>query len=139
MRINRTTAPRRVLVTAAQPGPARPGSARPTSHADSTRFAPPSRPRRPSAPGERRVARGMQGAGAVAREPERGQQPLFLAEQLLGHQRPDPDHLVAVVGVGDDVGVLAEDIEYREAVRRERADPAGRLVPVELALALEAL
>src|SRR5258708_9349825 len=93
---------------------------------------------RGSAPGERRVARGMQFAAAVPGEPERRQEPLFLAEQFLRYERPDTDHLVSVIGVGDDIRVLAENIEYREAVRGEGADPARRLVPVKLALAVEA-
>ena len=81
----------------------------------------------------------MQVAGAVATEPERREQSLLLAEQFPGDQRADPDHLVAVVGVGDDVGVLPEHVEDREAVRGEGADPAGGLVPVQVALALEPL
>src|SRR5713101_6658952 len=92
-----------------------------------------------SAPGERRVARRVQLAAAVAAEPERRQESLLLAEQFLRDQRPDADHLVPVVGVGDDVGVLVEQVEDWEAVRRERADPARWLVSVQIALALEAL
>ena len=42
-----------------------------------------------------------------------------------------------MVGVRDDVSVLAEHIEDGEAVRGERADPAGRLMPVRRTLALE--
>src|SRR6185437_4810164 len=64
---------------------------------------------------------------------------LALAKQFLGDQCPDADHLVPVIGVGDDVGVLVEHVEDWEAVRGERADPAGRLMPVRRALALEPL
>src|SRR5579859_900034 len=80
-----------------------------------------------STPGERRVAHRVQLAGAVTREPERLEQCLPLAEQLLGHERAYADHLVAMVGVGDYVRVLAEGVEDREAVGRERADSAGWL------------
>src|SRR5215471_21087309 len=92
-----------------------------------------------SAPGERRVAGRVQVAAAVTAEPERRQQFLALAQQLPGDQRPDPDHLVPMIGVGDDVGVLVEHVEDGETVRRERADTAGRLVAVCLALPLEPL
>jgi hypothetical protein len=39
---------------------------------------------------------------------------LVLAKQFPGDQRPDADHLVPVVGVGDDVGVLVEYVEDGE-------------------------
>jgi hypothetical protein len=81
----------------------------------------------------------VQLAGLVPAEPEWREQALIFAEQLLGDQRADPDHLVPVIGIGDDVRVLAEHVEDGEAVRGERADPAGRLVPVRRALALEPL
>src|SRR5215475_16130851 len=67
------------------------------------------------APGERRVAGRVQVAAAVAAEPERRQQSLALAKQFPGDQRPDADHLVPVIGVGDDVGVLVEGVEDGEA------------------------
>src|SRR5262249_28470090 len=59
-----------------------------------------------SAPRERRVADRVQLAGLVPGEPERFEQRLPFAEQFPGDQRPDADHLVAVVGVGYHVGVL---------------------------------
>src|SRR5262249_38349382 len=92
-----------------------------------------------SAPGERRVADRMQLAGLIPAEPERCEQRLLLAEQFLGNQRADANHLVTVVGVGDDVSVLVKHVEDGEAVRGERADPAGRLGPVRLTPPLEAL
>ena len=45
-------------------------------------------------------------------------------DDLGGHQRADAEHLVAVVGVGNDVDVLAEHIEHREAVWRKCANAA---------------
>src|SRR6266516_1320792 len=90
-----------------------------------------------SAPGERRVAHRVQVAGAVPAEPERLEKLLLLPEEFLRDQGADADHLEAVIGVGDHVGVLAEHVEDREAVRGERTDPAGGLMPVEGPLPLE--
>lgn len=82
----------------------------------------------------------MRFAGLVATKAERLQQDLPLVYQLLCYERPDPDHLVAVVvRVGDDVGVLAEGFEDREAVWREAADASGRFFKEESSLGLEAL
>src|ERR1700730_7391372 len=92
-----------------------------------------------SAPRERRAAGGVQLARLVAGEAERRQEALLLAEQMRLDKGADADHLVSVVGVGDDVSVLAECVEYREAARGEGADPAGRLVPVKLSLAPQPL
>src|SRR5262249_43347762 len=91
------------------------------------------------APGERRVAGRVQVAAAVAAEPERPQQPWAPAKHSPGARRPDADHLFPVFGVGDDGGFLGEGVEEGEAVGGDRADPAGRLVPVRVALALEPL
>src|SRR5260370_36150353 len=91
------------------------------------------------APGERRVARRVQLPGAVPVEPEGPEQLLLLAEDFPGREGSDADHLVAVIGVGDHVGVLTEHVEDREAIRGEGADPAGRLAPVQGPLALEPL
>src|SRR3954452_6540226 len=88
---------------------------------------------------ERRAAGGMQPPLLEAVEAERLQQPLRSPEHLLGDQSADTDHLVAVVGVGDDVGVLPEHVEDREAVRREAADATRRLLGEQVPLALEAL
>src|SRR3712207_8528862 len=84
------------------------------------------------------MTRGVQPSGLVAREAERFEQGLRLVHELLGHQRPYTDHLVAVVGVGDDVGVLAEGVEDGEAVGGEAPDPTRRLLREEFSLALEA-
>src|SRR5690349_935729 len=84
---------------------------------------------RNSAPRERRMAHRVQLTRLIPAEPERTEQPLLLPEKLPGHQGPDPDHLEPVIGVGDDVRVLPEDVEDGEAVRGERADPARGLVP----------
>ena len=53
----------------------------------------------------------------VAREAERLEQRALFAEQLLRDELAHADHLVAVVGVGDHVDVLAEEVEHRETVR----------------------
>src|SRR5918998_636181 len=92
-----------------------------------------------SAPREGGVAGGVQPSGLVAGEAERFEQPLLLAQQLPGYQRPDPDHLVSVVGVGDDVGILPEHVEDGETVRGEAPDPTRGLLGEEVTLALEAL
>lgn len=81
----------------------------------------------------------MKLAGAVPAEPERREQRLLLAEQFLRDQGSDADHLVAVIGVGYHISVLRERVEDREAVRRERADPARGLVSVQVTLPLETL
>src|SRR5215470_216651 len=81
----------------------------------------------------------MQLSCAVPREAERLEQSLLVAEQLLGHERANADHLVAVVGVGDHVCVLPERVEYWEAVRSERADSARRLRAVQVPLPGEPL
>src|SRR5205085_5686326 len=93
----------------------------------------------PSAPGERRMAHRVQFTRLVPAEPERCQQSLLLTEEFPGHQGPDADHLEPVIGIGDHVRVLPEDVEDGEAVRGEGADPARGLVPVQLTLALESL
>ncbi len=94
----------------------------------------------PLAPRERAVARGMQLAFGVAREAEGFEQRAGPAQQFLGDQLADADHLVAVVRVRDDEDVLAEAVEYGEGIRREAAEPArGLVVLVVPDLALEAL
>ena len=76
----------------------------------------------------------------IARKAERLEQRALLAHQLLRHQLADADHLVAVIGIGNDIDILAEHIEDREIVRREAAEPARLLVLlVERDLALEPL
>src|ERR687889_423207 len=80
---------------------------------------------RASAPREGRAAGGVQPPLLVAVEAERLQQLLPSPEHLLRHQRPHTDHLVAVVRVSDDVGVVPEGVEDREAVRREASDAPG--------------
>src|SRR5260370_35011966 len=92
-----------------------------------------------SATGERRVAHRVQLAFGVTGEAEWLEQRLLVAHQLPGHQVSDPDHLVAVVRVGDDVGVLPESVEDRKVVRRKRTYPAGRRLAIQATLALESL
>src|SRR3712207_4445491 len=75
-----------------------------------------------SAPGKRGAARRVQPPVLVTVETERREQLLGLTEELACHQLADADHLVAVVGVGDDVGVAVEGVEHRKAVRREAAE-----------------
>ena len=82
----------------------------------------------------------MELALLIAREPERLEQLRALAGNLAGHQLAHPEHLVAVIGIGDDIDIVAEHVEHREAVGREAADPAGVFrPPVEMRLALETL
>src|SRR5690348_5360765 len=92
-----------------------------------------------SAPGERGMAHRVQLARSVPAEPERGQQLLVLPEEFPGDQGSDADHLEPVIGIGDHVGVLTENVEDGKAVRGEGADSAGRLVPVEMPLSLKPL
>src|ERR671913_1904491 len=91
-----------------------------------------------SAPWERRVARWVQFSGLVAGETERFQQFLRLVHKLLRHQGTDPAHLVAVVGVGDDVGIVPEGVEDGEAIGGEAPDTARGLPGEQVALPLEA-
>src|SRR5713101_2470114 len=93
----------------------------------------------PSAPGERAVRHRMEPAGGEAREAERLEQVARRADDVVGDQLADADHLVAVVGIGDDVDIVAEAVEHRKAVGGEAADAARRLLLVEADLALEAL
>src|SRR5215510_1203127 len=83
-----------------------------------------------STPRERTVRLRMQLALGEAREAERQQQVALLARDVIGHQFADADHLVAVIGVGDEVGVLAESVEHGEAVGGEAPDAARRLLLV---------
>src|SRR6185312_5113790 len=92
-----------------------------------------------STPRKRAVGLRVQLALGKAREAEWPQQLAFLSHHVVGHQLADADHLVAVVGVGDEVGVVAELVEHREAVGREAADAARRLLLVFRHLPLEAL
>ena len=73
----------------------------------------------------------------VSGEPERLQDAALVAHDASGDQLPYPDHLVAVVGVCDDVDVFPEHVYDREAIRRKGTDPSRRLFPVQAALALE--
>ena len=85
------------------------------------------------------MAHRVQLARSVPAEPERGEQALVLPEEFPGDQGPDADHLEPVIGVGDHVGVLMENVEDGKAVRGEGADSARRLVPVEVPFSLEPL
>src|SRR3954453_262905 len=92
-----------------------------------------------SAPGEGARRYRMQPAFGVAGNPERLEQRARLANDLLRHEFADADHLVAVIGVRDDIAIVAEDIENREGIRREAADAAGLFLVIQPMLALEAL
>src|SRR5215469_17798315 len=81
----------------------------------------------------------MQLSLGEAREAEGLEQVARLSADVVGHELADADHLVAVIGIRDDVDVLAEAVEHREAVGREAADAARRLLLVDGDLALEAL
>src|SRR5215213_2354434 len=89
-----------------------------------------------SAPWERRVARWVQFSGLVAGETERFQQFLRPVPKLLRPQGTDPDHLVAVVGVGDDVGVGPGGGEDGEAIGGEAPESARGLPGEQVARAL---
>src|SRR6476469_7414610 len=81
-----------------------------------------------SAPREWAVGGRMQLALSEPRKAERLKQRALLAQQLLRHQLANADHLIAVIGVSNEVNVLAERIEHRKVVGRETAEPAGILV-----------
>src|SRR5713226_2712747 len=91
------------------------------------------------APGKRRVAHRMEPTLRVSGVPERLEQRLRFAHQLLRHERTDPDHLVAVVRVGHHVHVLVEHVEHRKAVGRERTDPPRWGLVVQGSLPFEPL
>src|SRR3546814_560117 len=84
----------------------------------------------PSAPGIGAVGNGVELPGREAREAERFEQLGASADDVVGDQLTDADHLVAVVGIGDDVDVVAEPIEDRKAVGGEAANAARRLLLV---------
>src|SRR5206468_913559 len=91
------------------------------------------------APGKRAVRDRMQPSFGVPRKAERLKQRAFAAKQLFGYQFADADHLVAVIGVCDDVDVVAKAVEHGKIVRCEAAYAARRLLPVNPVLILEAL
>src|ERR1700688_4816470 len=96
--------------------------------------------RRPnSTPRERTVGYRMEAPLGVSREPERLENRAALAQDLLRDQLSHANHLVAVIGVGHDVAVLAKDVEHRETVRRKCANPTARFLLVQRGLAREAL
>src|SRR5579862_4693322 len=75
-----------------------------------------------SAPREGAVGRGMKFPLGKARKAERLQQIACRSADVVGHQMPDADHLVAVIGIGHHIHVVAEAVEDREAVGGEAAD-----------------
>jgi hypothetical protein len=81
----------------------------------------------------------MEPAFGEAGEAERIEQVAVIAADIVGDQLADADHLVAMVGIRDHIDVLAEAVEHGEAVRREAADAARRLLLIELDLAFETL
>src|SRR5579863_10581936 len=92
-----------------------------------------------SAPREGAVGRGMKFPLGKAGKAERLEQVARRPADVVGHQMADADHLVAVIGIGHHIDVVAEAVEDREAVGREAADAAGRLLLVKRQLALESL
>ena len=70
----------------------------------------------------------MQLALGVARQAERFEQGRRTAGDFFRDQLADADHLEAVIGVGDQVAVLMENVEDGETVRGETADAAGGLL-----------
>src|SRR5688572_33042325 len=93
-----------------------------------------------SAPRERTLRYRVQLALRIAREAEGFEQARFLARDLLRRELADAQHLITMVGVGDDEDVVAKFVEDREAIGSEAAKPARLLVLlVEPDLALEAL
>src|SRR5207245_6339361 len=92
-----------------------------------------------SAPGKGRVAHGVQLAGGVPAELEWLQQVLPFPHHLFRDQGSNSNHLVAMVGVGDDVCVPSEPVEDRKVVRSEGSDSAGGRLALQSALALESL
>src|SRR5207244_2249054 len=76
-----------------------------------------------SAPRERTVRDGMQFPLYITRESKGLEDSAAPSPDLSGDQLDNSDHLVAMVGVGDDITVFTEDVEYRETVGRKRANP----------------
>jgi hypothetical protein len=52
---------------------------------------------------------------------KRIEQGLLLSHDLLGHELADPDHLIAVTGVGNKIAVLLHHVEDGETIRAERS------------------
>src|SRR5262249_4468928 len=84
-----------------------------------------------SAPRERRVAHRVQPAGAVAGEPERLEQRLRLAQQLLRDERAPAPPLLTVAGGRGYLRGLAGGGEHRGAVPRGRPQSPPPPVPVQ--------
>src|SRR5579872_1628219 len=92
-----------------------------------------------SAPRKRAVRSRMQSTLGEAREAKRLEQLTRSPADVLRRERADADHLVAVVGVGDHVDVVAEAVEDREVVGGEGADAPGGLTFEVRKRSLEAL
>ena len=54
-----------------------------------------------------------------------------VAAYLLGHELANAEHLVAMVGICDEVAILSKGIEYRKTVRGKCADTTGGLFLVQ--------
>ena len=81
----------------------------------------------------------MQSAFRIAGEPKRIHQLRRRAQNFFRGELADTDHLKAVIRIGDDVAIFAEDIEDGKAIRCETADPARRFLPILTCLTFEAL
>ena len=68
----------------------------------------------------------MQIAFRVACKAEWLKQRGTLARECLGDQLADADHLVAVVGIGDDVAVVVKHVEHRTTQRMPIPKPQAR-------------
>ena len=68
----------------------------------------------------------MQIAFGVTRIPERFEQCTFAAGDLISDQFTYTDHFVAMIGIGDEIAIVTDDIEHRKTVRRECAYATGR-------------
>src|SRR5687767_6883111 len=81
-----------------------------------------------STPRERTFGNGVELALRIAREAEGLEQGCLLPGDFLRYELTDAQHLVAVVGIGDDIDVVVELIENGEAVGSEAAKAARLLV-----------
>jgi hypothetical protein len=70
----------------------------------------------PLAPGKRAVRDGVQFTLSVPGKPERLEDRAFGSQDFFGNELADPDHLIPVVGIRNDIAVLVKDVEHREAV-----------------------
>ena len=84
-----------------------------------------------STPWEGTVRYRMEFAIGITRQAKRFQQSGFFTLQFLGDQGTNTDHFIAVIGIGDDIGVFQWAVKNRKTIRRKTTDAAGRVLAIK--------